>query len=125
MLVQEFIDKYCQDIVQMVERVGDPLASSEFSFDSWVEMEDGRREKVVYSATSEILVRDIVELTKEDFVRKYTSKEDLDTYERYLSSFVILYGEEVITRARMEVERAKQNLERAKNFDPTNIWKPW
>jgi hypothetical protein len=123
MLVAEFIETYCQDIVDECNRSSDPLAASEFSFDEMVEQDDGRKEKVIFSSRGNILVRDIVELTEEDFRRKYASVEECELRHRYLESFVILWGEEVITRARQEIDKARMKFDTFKDYDPSDVWK--
>lgn len=123
MTLKEFIDVYCKDLTEefVYESLRDPISSSDFSYDAYDEIE-GKLEKVVFSESGNITVKDIIDLEECDFVIKYPLPGDLETYHNYLSSFVILYGEEVLQRTKQEIERLKLKLQSSANFDASNIF---
>ena len=96
MKIGEFVDKYCQDIVQKSQEIDAVMADDGLPYDEIVEDESGSKMKVVYSANRRIPIRDIIEMERKDFAKIYSSPDDLETYDRYCDSIILLEGEEAL-----------------------------
>lgn len=120
MKIGEFVDKYCQDIVQKSQEIDAVMADDGLPYDEIVEDESGSKMKVVYSANRRIPIRDIIEMERKDFAKIYSSPDDLETYDRYCESIILLEGEEALQEIRNNVKR---EMERVKSFADSALGK--
>lgn len=122
MLIGEFIEQYCQDIVEKSKKVKEVLEELDFTYDAIVENSDGERIEVIYADDqTEIPIRDILSLSDLDFRRTHPSKASYEAYKAYLSNFIILEGEEVLNQIRNEMKQSRERIERYANLDVDNM----
>lgn len=118
MLIKQFIDEYCQDIVAKSNKIKEVLDELDFTYDDIVTSNDGETIKVIYADdTTEIAVHDILTLGDTDFRRIYKSTAAYNAYKAYLSNFIILEGEEVLNQIRNEIKRSREQVERYASLD--------
>lgn len=120
MKIGEFVDKYCQDIVKKSLEIQSVFNDDGLPYDDIVEDESGSPMKVVYSANRQIPVRDILELDRTEFAKVYKGVDDLETYDRYCDSIILLEGEEALTEIRNNV---RKEMDRIRSFADSSLGK--
>ena len=118
MKIGQFTDMYCQDILQEASKKQSLLGiDDELPCDEVVIDDSGNKMKVVYSETRRIPVLDIIDLDRSEFAKIYPTASDLETYDNYINSIVILEGEEALECIRHSV---RNELQRIREFSETN-----
>lgn len=108
MKIREFATTYCADILAAAEKRSTLFEISQYPYDEIVTEDDGTPVPVVYTQSHvPIPVADILGMVREEFVRVW-SQECVAEYDNYLSNFIILEGEEVLSSIRNAI-RAEQD----------------
>lgn len=118
MKLGQFIDTYCQDLLEQSRQRKLYLGADDgLPCDEIVEDDSGNPMKVVYSPTRRIPIVDILDMDKNDFCKIYSSPGDLETYENYCNSIIIMEGEEALEVIRKTI---RSETDRLREFAKTN-----
>ncbi len=118
MKLGQFIDTYCQDLLEQSRQRKLYLGADDgLPCDEIVEDDSGNPMKVVYSPTRRIPIVDILDMDKNDFCKIYSSPGDLETYENYCNSIIIMEGEEALEAIRKTI---RSEMDRLREFAKTN-----
>lgn len=118
MKLGQFIDTYCQDLLEQSRQRKLYLGADDgLPCDEIVEDDSGNPMKVVYSPTRRIPIVDILDMDKDDFCKIYSSPGDLETYENYCNSIIIMEGEEALEAIRKTI---RSEMDRLREFAKTN-----
>ena len=110
MNIREYAEKYCADIIQRADKQSDLFDVSGFSYDEIIVEEDGTRVPVVNTVNHQIPVQDILTNNRESFAKIWSTQDCLEAYDNYVSTLIILEGEEVLQEIRNEMLRAQERL---------------
>lgn len=110
MNMKEFVETFCQDILEESKLHEEALPEITFTYDYKVPLEDGGEEKVINAGGYEIYIVDILTLSENDFKKAYPGEDALEAYKNYLSNFVILEGEEVLEVVRNNILKASRRI---------------
>lgn len=113
MKLGEFCDKYCQDILARHQKAEKLFMADDFPYDEIITDESDTPFKVVYSETRRIPIWDILQMERQEFAKVYPAPSDLETYDNYCNSVILLEGEEALSEIRNTIRR---ELESIKNF---------
>ena len=111
MRIYEFIDKYCQDLVEKRRKMDTLISLEEFPHDDVVEDEDGVKVPVVIVDGNPIPVSDFLTMDKKDFLNAYKTPGCEEAFDNYVSALVILEGEEALLKIRNAILRETARLE--------------
>lgn len=117
MKLDRFILVYCQDIIKDVKTKEETIPDIDFTYDYKVPLEDGGEAKVINAGGYEIDINDILTLSENDFAKAYPGEGAMEAYKNYLSNFIILEGEEVLSIVRKHILRAHERIERYSSLD--------
>lgn len=118
MKLGQFIDTYCQDILEESNQRKSYLGADDgLPYDDIVQDESGRPMKVVYSATRRIPIADILDSDRSEFAKVYSTPSDLETYDNYLNSIILMEGEEALEVIRKSV---RNEMARIREFAKEN-----
>lgn len=118
MKLGQFMDMYCQDLIEQSKQRQTYLGTDDgLPYDEIVEDDSGNPMKVVYSPTRRIPIVDILDMSKDEFAKVYSSPGDLETYENYCNSIVIMEGEEALEAIRKTV---RSEMNRLREFAQNN-----
>lgn len=87
--------------------------ADDFPYDEIITDESDTPFKVVYSETRRIPIWDILQMERQEFAKVYPAPSDLETYDNYCNSVILLEGEEALSEIRNTIRR---ELESIKNF---------
>lgn len=118
MKLGEFVDKYCEDIVLKAQTKSIFVGDDELPYDDIIEDVSGSKTKIVYSANKEIPIWDILGSNRDEFAKMYPSPDDLETYDRYCNSVILLEGEEALNELR---NRVLAEINAVKSFSSTEL----
>ncbi len=113
MYIQEFIQKYCRDLLH-----SNSVEKSMFGFNDDLEYDyiiydvDGAPVRVIQVDNLEIPITDIIQLEKEDFLKYYSSPHAEEAYDNYLNSIDFLFGEEAVFYLRNQIKQATEKLKK-------------
>lgn len=117
MNLQEFIERYCVDIVSRIkDEYGLSINDNFLEYDDIIKAEDGTKIKVVYANTQAINVEDIISLQEEDFLKVYKTPDAMELREKYLSNYIILKGEDALNEFRSKLLREKREIDEYKSI---------
>lgn len=111
MYIQEFIGKYCRDLLQTnkMERsmydIGDELEYDHIVYDI-----DNKPIRVIQIDNLEVPVMDIILMDKESFLHCYKAPHAEVIYDNYLQSLSFLHGEEALAYLRNKIKEETDKL---------------
>lgn len=112
MRIHEFIDKYCQDLVDKQRETESLISLEGFPHDDVLQDEEGRRVPVVCVDGLSIPVYDFLALDKKDFLIAYQTPGSEEAFDNYVSALTILEGEEAVSRIRNAILNEAKRLEK-------------
>lgn len=111
----QFINEYCQDLVEKVKQEKELIDLSEFAHDAIVHDIEGNAIPVVIVDGQDIPVSDFLTLNRKDFLAIWKTESCPEAYDNYVSALEIMEGEEALSRIRnailMERERLSKDVE--------------
>lgn len=110
MKMQEFIDKYCEDIKSLCKNRASLLDDFDLPYDDVEEDDSGQPVKVVYCGQYTIPILDIITTTKEDFARNYPDFACRELYDNYVSSLIMLEGEDAVNHIRNVIQHEQERV---------------
>lgn len=110
MRMQEFIDKYCEDIKALCKDRATLLDDFDLPFDDIEEDDSGQQVKVIYCGQYTIPILDIITSTKEDFARSYPDFACRELYDNYVGSLIMLEGEDAVNHIRNVIQREQERV---------------
>lgn len=110
MKIKEFASRYCSDIMAEAEKRSEMFDLSGFSYDEVIKEDDGTEVKVVNTANYQIPIIDILSMNREEFSRVWPYTECLEAYDAYVSTLIIVEGEEALTAVRNMLSREQEKI---------------
>ena len=110
MKIFQFIDKYCQDLVEESKKKKSLIDLSEFPHDGFDEDIEGNTVPVVNIDGTLVPVSDFFTMDKADFVNVWKLDSAADTYDSYMSVLEVLEGEDAVNRIRNSILAEQQRL---------------
>lgn len=110
MKIFEFIDKFCQDLVQAQKERAALIDLSEFPHDGFIHDVSGAKVPCILIDGESVPVNDIFSMDVEDFVKAWKLPSARKEYTNYMSLVTVLEGEDVINRVRNQMEAEKARL---------------
>ncbi|MDR1523281.1 MAG: hypothetical protein LBS29_04955 [Endomicrobium sp.] len=111
MIMTEFIQQYCQDIVAVYKKRRELFDDDDFAYDDIIYDEDGIPVKIVYAGKNEIPIQDILGLERLEFQKMYPDLCSLDVYDTYIDSYVFFEGEDALHRVRKLLAQQKEEMD--------------
>lgn len=111
MKIFQFIDKYCQDLVEESKRKKALVDLSEFPHDGFDDDIEGNTVPVVNIDGTLVPISDFFTMDKSDFVNVWKLDSASETYDSYLNVLEVLEGAEAVNRIRNAMLSAQQQLE--------------
>lgn len=108
--IKEFASRYCSDIMEEAEKRSEMFDLSGFSYDEVIKDEDGTEVKVVNTANYQIPIIDILSMNREEFAKVWPYTECLEAYDAYVSTLIIVEGEEALTAVRNMLSREQEKI---------------
>lgn len=112
MYLNEFKEKFCQDIIRSAKKKSELMPEIEFTFDNYKIEEDGELVKAIEVGEILIPIRDILSLSERDFKLLYPDEDCLEARARYLENFIIIEGEEVLEMVRRQFTRTMSEIDK-------------
>lgn len=110
MVLKDFIENFCNDIVTESVRRGD---TSIFTYDAVITDDSGNSIKVIYDDDDNAIdIEDIIGLTSEEFLMKYNFKSALSAMQKYLSAYQLLTPKEMLSSLQQEISQFTSELDR-------------
>lgn len=110
LILKEFVEDYCQDIVKEYYKKKD---GSILSFDAVITNDLGESVKVIYDdENNPIDVNDIIQLSTPEFMTKYHFNSAIKAMEKYLSAYEILSPEELFMEANKAIQSFNTELDK-------------
>lgn len=119
MTYKEFVDLYCQDLVNLhKDNVEDSdRLDKNFIYDDLHLFENGEYRKVVYAPDgTPIPIVDILRLYPQDFLKEYP--DHIETYNKYIDKYEITVGIEAILAIR---KRMEEDAKRVSEISKTGL----
>lgn len=110
MNILEFATKYCADIVEKANKRTEMFDLSGFSYDEIITDLDGAKIPVVNTENYQIPIADILEMNRTEFAKVWGNVECLEAYDTYVSTLIILEGEEVLNVIRNKLRTEQEKL---------------
>lgn len=106
----EFIDKYCQDLVDAKRKEAALIDLSEFAHDAIIHDAEGTAIPVVCVDAQDIPVADFLTLDRADFLNVWKTPNAAEAYDNYVSALEILEGEDAVSRIRRAMAAERERL---------------
>lgn len=110
MKIYEFMEKYCQDLLEKDKQRKELIDMTTFPHDGIEQSPDGRDVPVVYVGNLSVPVSEFLCMTKADFTYVYKDPMAAECYDNYVSALEIIEGEDVINMIRNRVMAARKEL---------------
>ena len=110
MRIFEFIDKYCQDLVEANNASRQLVDLSEFPHDDVITDLEGKKIPIVIAEGHEIPINDFFTSTRDDFMRMWQFPSAGQVYDNYNEALEILEGEDVIDHVRKVMAQERERL---------------
>lgn len=121
MTLNEYVNKYMGDILEKRDALYDGNDSI-FSYDAIDFNEAGNSVKVIYDSEGRIIeLDDILHLHISDFRKKYNFKSSMQAFERYLSVYNIITGEDIILSYQRDIMKSKERLKRLSKINTMDL----
>lgn len=114
MLIQQFAEQNCRDIIERAKFMASTDMFATFPYDEIVQSEDDVNAppmRVVNTPSSQIPIADILGMGRDEFAKVYPDEESLEAYDKYVAMFIITEGEAVLRQVRDEILRESQRLD--------------
>lgn len=112
MYIQEFILKYCQDILEECKAVQCLFDDEGLEYDYTITDINGQSVKVIQVDNLEIPILDIIGMDKPTFLHNYNSPNSESVYDSYLESICFMCGPDALHLLRNKMKRAAEQLEK-------------
>ena len=113
MRIHEFMDKYCQDLIEK-SRERSKLVDLETLPHDGIEYDiEGNAVPVVYVDNMTIPVHDFVTEDRSDFIKLHVTPSAGEAFDNYISALEIIEGVDVINKLRKAMEAEKENIDAA------------
>ena len=121
MRLSEYINRYMSDVLEKRDALYDGNDSI-FSYDAIDNNEAGNSVKVIYDSEGRIIeLDDILHLHVSDFTKKYNFKSSLQAFEKYLSVYKIITGEDIILSYQRDIARSRERLKRLSSINTMDL----
>lgn len=110
MKIFQFIEKYCQDLVDEAKIRKKLVDLSEYPHDSTIEDVEGNTIPVVFIDGESVPIIDIITMDKVDFLRVWKLPSASEDFDNYLSLLEILDGEDAVSRIRNAIASAAAEI---------------
>ncbi len=112
MKIYEFIDRYCQDILDEARESEDLYDLDGLPNEGYMTTSEGKRVPFIYIDDTKVPVADIITQVREDFLLQYSKLPSAaDRYDQYMEVVELVEGEEVIAHIRNQVRRSIAKIE--------------
>lgn len=117
MKMDEFINKYCKEILQEASKKRKLLEDSQLTFDDKIE-KDGELVRVIYAEDgTDIDIEDIFAFKDAAaFSKRYPGEAALKARNRYLDMFTILMGKDLLDQYQRQIEAERARLAHLKDI---------
>ena len=110
MRIYEFIDKFCQDLVEKAQEKRSLVDLSEFPHDDIITDVSGAKVPVVYIEGEAVPIGDFLSLDKKDFCSAWKLASSGETYDQYISLLEITEGADAVNRIRNSILAERDRL---------------
>ena len=110
MRIFQFIEKYCQDLVEAAKVKRELIDLEEFPHDAVIEDVEGKRIPVVIVDSESIPVSDCFTMDRKDFLFTWKLPNAGEAYDNYVSALEILEGEDAVSRIRNAILAEQERL---------------
>ncbi len=106
MLLNEFIEKYCDDIMKKAQ-FKKLHPNDIFKFDSVTD----EGERIIYDGEGrEIPIEEILQLPFSEFVSRFPFQSSADAFKNYVSAYTNTVGEDVLLQLANDAKRVREQL---------------
>lgn len=106
----QFIDTYCQDLVDASRKRSQLVDLSEYPHDGFIEDTSGETVPVVFIDGESVPIHDIITLEKNDFLNAWKLPSAGETFDQYISLLEIMDGADAISRIRNSIKAAASEI---------------
>ena len=110
MKIFQFMEEYCQDLLQADKERKELLDMTVFPHDGVEQSPDGKDVPVVYVGDLSVPVSEFFTMSRDDFLYTYKDPKAAECYDNYVSALEIIEGEAVINMVRNSILAAKSDL---------------
>lgn len=110
MRIFQFIEEYCQDLLEADRARKELIDMTIFPHDGIEQSPDGKDVPVVYVGDLVVPVSEFFTMSKDDFLYTYKDPQAEECYDNYVSALEIIEGEDVINQVRNSIMAAKEDL---------------
>lgn len=110
MKIFQFMEEYCQDLLQADKERKELLDMTVFPHDGVEQSPDGKDVPVVYVGDLSVPVSEFFTMSRDDFLYTYKDPAAAECYDNYVSALEIIEGEDVINMVRNSILAAKSDI---------------
>lgn len=110
MKIFQFMEEYCQDLLQADKERKELLDMTVFPHDGVEQSPDGKDVPVVYVGDLSVPVSEFFTMSRDDFLYTYKDPKAAECYDNYVSALEIIEGEDVINMVRNSILAAKSDI---------------
>lgn len=111
MKILEFAQKFCADLLDRFNKQKDLDLFAGYPYDEIIYDDDETPVRVVNTQSGQIPIADIIGMPRDDFAKVYPDEESLTAYDKYMSMFIFLEGEEAVNQVRNAIALEARRLE--------------
>lgn len=111
MKILEYAQIHCKDLLDRFNKQKDLDLLAGYPYDEIVYDEDDTPVRVVNTQSGQIPIADILGMPRDEFAKVYPDEESLTAYDKYVSMFIFLEGEEAVNQIRNAIAQESQRLE--------------